>query len=136
MTYTVLSHTADTGIEAAAETFDHLMEVMATGMFETMASVEENEMTHRIDLEVSASTREDLLVDVLSELLFKSEVEDLHFCSFEVTESAPLVLRVVAKGVPIKDIEPSGPPIKAVTYHDVTVIESEEGWFGRVYFDV
>jgi SHS2 domain-containing protein len=33
-------------------------------------------------------------------------------------------------------VEPTGPPIKAVTYHAVVVEQREEDWLGRVYFDV
>jgi SHS2 domain-containing protein len=75
-------------------------------------------------------------VDVLSELLCRSEVEDLFLCVFEVEATGPTSLRVGAGGVDTANVELTGPPIKAVTYHDITVTETDHGWFGRVYFDV
>jgi SHS2 domain-containing protein len=38
--------------------------------------------------------------------------------------------------VPTKDVELTGPPIKAVTYHQLQVAETDEGWSATVYFDV
>ena len=37
MPYEVLSHTADSGIEATADTLPELIGVLATGMFDLMA---------------------------------------------------------------------------------------------------
>lgn len=136
MTYTVLSHTADTGIEATAETFTDLIGTLATGMFGIMAKVEPCPPQHAVVIEVSAEAAEDLVVDALSELLYRSEVDDLLFCDFEVTRKAETTLAITATGIPVTAVEMTGPPIKAVTYHDVVVRQSDSGWYGRVYFDV
>ena len=76
------------------------------------------------------------MVDVLSELLYLSEVEDLAFGEFEVSVTNENRATIVARGVPLEKAEVSGPPIKAVTYHDLVVEETAAGWSGRVYFDV
>lgn len=136
VTYTVLSHTADTGIEAEAESFAELIEVLATGMFEIMGAIGRVEPTSETTVEVSRSTPEETLVDSLSELLFHSEVEDVHYCSFSVDELDDDRIIIRARGLPIGEVEPTGPPIKAVTYHDVSARETNGRWFGRVYFDV
>lgn len=134
--YSVLDHTADTGIEATAGSLPDLVEALAMGMFELMADMGTCSSTASAELAVSADTDEDLVYEALSELLYTSDVEDLLFCDFEIEVSDERSLRIEARGIPSKEAEVTGPPIKAVTYHDIEVTENEDGWHGRVYFDV
>ena len=136
MPHASLPHTADTGIEASAPTFIALVEELATGMFELMAMVDCPAAGATVTADVEASTNEDLVVDTLSELLYLFETEDLHLCRFEVTAPTEGSLHVRAVGVPVAGVEPTGPPIKAVTYHQLEVSGTSEGWAGTVYFDV
>jgi SHS2 domain-containing protein len=134
--YKVLSHTADTGIEARAGTLVDLIADLATGMFALMAEADPRSAKHEIEIEVGGPTPEDLVVEVLSDLLYQSEVEDLLLCDFDVGPVGERRMRVKARGVPLSDVEIAGPPIKAVTYHDIKVTEIAGDWYGRVYFDV
>ena len=47
-----------------------------------------------------------------------------------------LAVSVKADGLSVDAVESVGPPIKAVTYHDLVVAQRGDGWYGRVYFDV
>lgn len=134
--YEILDHTADTGIEARASSLPALIENLATGMFALIAEIDPCPSDEAIAIEVSAPTEEDLVVEVLSELLYESEVEDLVLCGFKARMRSRNRIEMTARGVPTSDVDVSGPPIKAVTYHDLTVENREGGWFGRVYFDV
>lgn len=136
MPYRVLSHTADTGVEATASTCAGLIDELATGMFALVAHVDPCPGADRIEVEASASTLEDLVVDILSELLYESETRDVVPCGFNTTILGPRQARTSAFGAPLSGLEPTGPPIKAVTYHAVAVEERADHWFGRVYFDV
>lgn len=137
MSYRVLPHTADTGIEGTAETLDELIAVMAQGMFELVGRCKASSPRRWLTLTVDAETVEDLLVDTLSELLFLSETEELHFCDFRVrVEPGEQTATVEVGGVPVDALEASGPPIKAVTYHDLVVAPRKGSWYGRVYLDV
>jgi SHS2 domain-containing protein len=135
--YRVLSHTADTGIEATGDSLASLIEELATGMFSLVAPIEPSAAERWTKVNVESPTLEDLVVDTLSELVYVSEIEDLIFCVFRVDMSAGgRAVTMEAGGVPVAVVEPSGPPIKAVTYHRLVVEEREDGWYGRVYFDV
>lgn len=135
MPYEILSHTADTGVEATNSIFAGLIADLATGMFALMAeSVPEGDL--EVEIEMSATTPEDLVVDLLSELLYRSEVEDVHLGGFEVEAKGELDFVARARGVPLSQIELTGPPIKGVTYHQVSVEQTDDGWRARVYFDV
>ena len=137
MSYRVLPHTADTGIEGAAETLDALIAVMSQGMFELVGRCQPSSPRRWLTLTIEAVTVEDLLVDTLSELLYLSETEDLLFCDFRVrVEPGGQAATVEVGGVPANAVEPAGPPIKAVTYHDLVVERRVGRWYGRVYFDV
>jgi SHS2 domain-containing protein len=134
--YTVLSHTADTGIEATATTYSGLLAELASGMFGLMGEVPFGPAAKVIEVDVEATGYEDLAVDTLSELLYRSEVEDLFLFGFDVDAPSDFRIHVSANGVPNTEVEPTGPPIKAVTYHDIAVQQTSHGWYGRVYFDV
>lgn len=137
MSHRVLAHTADTGVEAVADSLAALVSELATAMFGLVAAVECGSLERWIEVQVESPTVEDLVVDTLSALLYHSEVEDLFLCAFEVDKASDaLALTVRAGGVPTGTVEAVGPPIKAVTYHNLVVEKRDHGWYGRVYFDV
>lgn len=135
MPHRVLAHTADTGIEANAPTLAELIDELAAGMFGLMADVGVNAAVQWTQTTVSSESIVDLVVDVLSELLWIAEVEDLSFCSFESSVDGHSAT-ISAGALPLDRAVVTGPPIKAVTYHGLRVEESDDGWYGRVYFDV
>lgn len=136
MPYEDLSHTADTGIEARAPDLAGLIGELAEGMFAIVASSGDEPATSTIELAVESSSNEDLVVDVLSQLLYVSEVEDVILRDIDVEETGPTAVKVRAHGVPFRDVAIAGPAIKAVTYHALEVRRFEGGWLGRVFFDV
>jgi SHS2 domain-containing protein len=139
MAHRVLSHTADTGIEATAGSLPDLLHELAEGMFGLIAVVEPGAARRWVALKVESPDPGELVVDTLSELVYHSEIEDLVFCDFRVEEEEDgegLAVTVEAGGLPVGEVDPDGPPIKAVTYHDLVVEEREDGWYARVYFDV
>ncbi len=135
--YAVLSHTADTGIAVEADTFAEVLEWASRGMFELMYDLTDSAAERSVVVEVAASTAEDLLVDVLSELLYVSEAHDVIPCRFAIAAVDATSARVTIGVTPMRTELLHGPPIKAVTYHDLLVEESDDGtWRARVVFDV
>lgn len=133
--YRVLPHTADTGLEATAADLGGLVAELATGMFALMT--DEGDPRGKVfEFVVSSPTPEDLVVDALSEMLFRAECDEVTFSHIEAVEvdQGGLTIRATARHLDAADL--SGPPIKAVTYHDLEVAETADGWRGRVYFDV
>ena len=114
-----------------------LVSELAGAMFGLMAEAECEGVEQWIEVRVESPTVEDLAVDALSALLSRSEVEDLFLCSFEVNEAPDaFALTIRAGGVPMGRVEAIGPPIKAVTYHNLVVEARDHGWYARVFFDV
>jgi SHS2 domain-containing protein len=135
MPFRVLDHTADAAIEATAPTLGSLVEALAEGMFALVADVGECAGAE-VSVAVSAGTVEDLVVDTLSALLWRAEVDGLLLCRFAVTATDETLLEVVAIGVPSDGLALTGAPVKAVTYHDLEVRHDADGWYARVTFDV
>lgn len=135
MPYRVLSHTADTGLEATAPDLGGLVAELASGMFALMTD-EDDPRGRVVEFMVSAPTPEDLVVDALSEMLFRADRDNVTFSHFEAVDRDRdgLTIRAVAHHFDSADL--SGPPIKAVTYHHLEVAETGDGWRGKVYFDV
>ncbi|MFP3914530.1 MAG: archease [Actinomycetota bacterium] len=136
MPHRVLSHTADTGIEATSSTLSGLLEEVLAGMFGLMADMEDSASRRWEELSVEAATPADLVVDTLSEALYVSEVRDLIPCAFRVGVTDQRRATVALGGVPMRSLPAAGPAVKAVTYHDLAVEERDDGWYARVYFDV
>jgi SHS2 domain-containing protein len=135
--YRVLSHTADTGIEASAASFEAVVATTAVGMFDLMYDLASLTPSSEIVAAVSAiGELDEIIVDALSELLYLAEADDLLCTDVIATRSGNNELRIVAAATPTAGVELRGPPVKAVTYHDLSVAEVEPGrWIARVYFD-
>lgn len=135
--FTVLSHTADTGIEATASTLPGLIQELAMGMWSLIAQPSPCPPDHPIEFEIAALSAPDLVVDALAELLYRAEAAGVVVCEVQVEGSdRSLNATVRADAMAARTVDLLGPPIKGVTYHDLIVREDDDGWYGQVYFDV
>jgi SHS2 domain-containing protein len=71
-------------------------------------------------------------VDWLSELLYLHEMEDAVYTSFEMLDISPSTLRAVVRGT--KRWNPKT-AIKAVTFNDLHIEETPEGYSATIVFD-
>jgi SHS2 domain-containing protein len=134
--FTVLSHTADTGIDVTADSFGELLEWAATGMFSLMYDIRSLEAERSLVVAAQTVARDELLVDILSDLLFVSYSQDVIPCRFQAREATATDARLLVGVTPLDPDLLEGPPIKAVTYHDLAVTQDAAGWTARVFFDV
>ena len=100
-----------------------------------MFDLSEVETTRSAELFVEGTTPEDLVVNVLSDLLAESEIRSVAFSSFAVSVDQDGAV-VGAAGSDSIGLTLKGPPVKAVTYHDLEVTRDARGWYGRVVLDV
>jgi protein archease len=129
-------HTGDLGIELDAPTRGELFRraaiAIAALLVET-ASVAELEQR---EIVVEAEADLDLMHDVLTELLALFTVEGFIWRDASVKE-AGRSLRVTLRGEPFDPARHAfRGEIKAVTYHQLMVENSPDGWRSRVIFDV
>jgi SHS2 domain-containing protein len=136
MRYEPLDHTADTGIVAFGVTANELFENAGWGMFDLMFDLTGVDPIRDVPVMAAGDSLDELLVNWLSELLYHAETLDLAFCYFTVDRLEEGGVQGSAGGVPAASLGLRGPPIKAVTYHDLAVVENPDTWWARIIFDV
>lgn len=134
--YEVLPHTADTGIVAYGATPLELFENAAYGMFDLMFDLAALGGGPDRPVLAAGDTLEELLVAWLGELLYESETVGLAFRTFTVDRLEEGGVQGAASGPALTGVELRGAPVKAVTYHDLAVVQIPDGWWARVIFDV
>lgn len=135
--FETISHTADKGIRAFGRDLNQLFENAAYGMFSLMADLEKYEASVVAEIDVEAADLEELLRGWLAELVFRFEVDRLLFLEFKIDEISDGHVRGTAKAMPFsRDIEWLGAVVKAVTHHDLSVSQNDDGWEATVIFDV
>lgn len=134
--YESTEHTADLGLVAYGDTLAEAFENAAYGMFDLMVDVSSTTETEAVDVRAEADDAPSLLVAFLNELLFLFETRKLILVRFEIVEwdeAAHIAAR--AWGSPMAGQETRA-QIKAVTYHDMRVEKTDEGFEVEVLFDV
>ena len=132
--FELLEHPADFRLHARGATLADVFANAARGMIAYMFGDElveaKPERWERI--EIAASDREALLVDWLSELLYRATSGYCAYVGFEVDEidEHRLAAKVgIVSATAIDDI-------KAVTHHELTVRKCDDGWEATVVFDI
>jgi SHS2 domain-containing protein len=113
-----------------AELFIHAAEGMAYLLVGDLTAVPLDEMRQ---VELTAYDAESLLVEWLGELAYWAEQKQLVFTHFDLQEVQPSFLRARVRGGRVSDIQKH---IKAVTYHDLAITETDNGLEVTVVFDV
>lgn len=136
MRYEVIDHTADAAIIAYGETLADLFENAAYGLFDLTFDLASVSASISRPITAAGDAVEDLLVAWLSSLLAEAEIHGLAFAAFTVDRLEEGGVQGTASGAAAAGVELIGPPVKAVTYHDLAVAEVAEGWWARLVFDV
>ena len=133
MAYTILEHTADIGIEATASDIPSLFSEAVRGLAAIIVDAEAPEPFDRVSVAAEADDPGALLAEVLQEALWRFESS-----GWLPVEAELEVSETTAAGTfgVVKDGTIGGPAIKAVTYHQLTVERTADGWRARVFFDV
>jgi len=128
-----LEHTADIAIRVWGETLADLFSNAAYGMACQLADVDHVEISVEVEIALEADDVELLLVDWLSELLYLGERHDAVFVRFDMQEVTESALRAVALG---GSIEERAAHIKAVTFSELELKQTQTGYETHIVFDV
>jgi SHS2 domain-containing protein len=128
-----LVHTADWAVEVGGADPAQLFVNAADAMYTLQDADSGRPITLARTISVEAEAFEDLLVAWLNRLLLNQELSGEMYTRFEVHEISGCGVRGVAYGYPGA---PTHTAVKAVTYYDLDVRETDEGWRARVTFDV
>ncbi|MBI1802572.1 MAG: archease [Chloroflexi bacterium] len=131
--YEEIEHTADVALRVRGQSLEELFCHAAEGMFSLMAGQTLGPSAPPCEIELEADDTVALLVGWLNELLYQSEMKNLLFRQFDVQLFNGRQLRGAASGSASRDIRK---PIKAVTFHDLKIIQ-QGGWYeATIVFDV
>ena len=141
MSYELRDHTADVAVETTGPTLESVFAAAGDGLAAAMCE-EIPDTGDRFEFEVRAEGREALLFDYLDDLIYERDVRAVLPVDNEVEiredrggDGEPeWVLTASARGVPLADI--SAREIKAVTYSEMVLEETDDGWHAYVVLDV
>lgn len=131
--YEFLEHTGDIKMHVSGSGLSRLFIAAAEGMTEYLFGkdiLKDHSLTETIAL--SSPDRESLLVDWLSEILYRSTIGRRAYMDFNVNDISEVSISATAISYPAiaKD------DIKAVTYHDLRIEEKNGVWCADIVFDV
>jgi len=135
--YKTFNHTADLGIEVSGKDERELFSNAAFAVFDITTDLHDVNAREVRRFAVEGSDLEDLLVNYLREVLYMFSGQGLLLKDFSILEINGRHLVAEVRGEPFDSARHSvKTEIKAVTYHEVEVRETEKGLKARLIFDV
>ena len=136
--FETFDHTADLGLRIRAGDLNTLFSeaglALASILVEDLGSVRP---VRRVQVDLPADEVEYLLYDWLRAILYHFESDRLLVARCEVRVSPTAGLQAVLEG---ETFDPArhelSHEIKAITYHDLRVEETEDGWLAEVIVDI
>jgi len=131
-----IDHTADWAIRVRGRDLRELFVNAAQGMFGLMADLEVvRQVSPSVErhIELDEFDAETLLVAWLSELLWFNEESQVVLDRFEIEALTPTHLRATAWGGIVSG---QWKHIKAVTFHELEIIQTDAGYEVSLVFDV
>ena len=133
MPFEEIAHTADWSIRVWADDLRGLLTESARGMYALSNAVAGEGPRVKRELALEAVDAEGLLVAFLEELLYLSESENLLFDGFDNLKVEGSTLSGIMEGDALRSKEKE---IKAVTFHNLAIRQSERGLEVEIVFDV
>ncbi len=140
MSYRLLEHTADVGLEVTAATLPELFSEALGGMVEVVTDARKIRPLRELSVELEAEGLDLLLLELLTEALYRFDVYG------ELFSRARLEIAETGEGWSLsgtmagEEADPARHPmkvmIKAVTYHQLAVERAGAGWRATVIFDI
>ena len=129
-----VEHTADCALKIHGRDLKELLVNAAAGMNSLLSpDPEEFRIEVQKSIALEAADTESLLVEWLGELAFWAETEMLIFHKFDLLSVSSTHLEAKISGRRKTHLEKH---IKAVTYHNLEIIQIDEGLTATVVFDV
>lgn len=143
--FELIPHTADLQIRVYGATMQKLFEHALIGMFNAMRPINKHcsytndrlvcpTLPITRDFGVNSPDQTALLVDFLSYALYLSDVHNEAYlaATFQICDSTAAI--GTFKGIAVEGFEES--EIKAVTYHDLKLIQKDGMWQTDIVFDI
>jgi SHS2 domain-containing protein len=133
MGYEEIEHTADWQIRVRHEELAGLFESATRSMLHLAGAQPASRDLQRREVEILAPDLASLLVEWLQEWIYLLETEDRIPVEFLQITLAETSLTATVIDAPLQSLTKQ---IKAVTYHGLQLIKTENGYLAQVVFDV
>jgi SHS2 domain-containing protein len=137
VSFELREHTADVAVEATGDSVDAVFGAVADGMSAATCDEILEAGGDRVEFFVTAVSPEALLFDYLDELIYERDVRGVLPVDNRATvteEGDRWRVEASARGVPLDRVEARD--LKAVTYSEMELAETPDGWRAYVVFDV
>ena len=135
--FRILEHPADVGIEAHAGSLGAVFEECAKALVSIIMDATTLRDTHVKTVSVSAADRDQLLVKWLEEILYLYDGQGFVLKDPVVNEITGSGLNATLKGDMIdSDRHTMRLDVKAITYHQLSIRESNNGFIAKVFLDI
>ncbi|WP_436934478.1 archease [Halovenus marina] len=135
MSFELRDHTADVAVEATGATLGETFGAVADGMAAAMCdSIPAGGSHHEVT--VTAESLDALLFDYLDELIYERDIRSVLPVdnTGTVSEAEEWTFEGSYRGVDLRDV--TARDLKAVTYSEMDISETADGWRAYVVFDV
>jgi SHS2 domain-containing protein len=137
VSFRVLEHTADIGFEAFGATLEELFANAACALIDLEVDLDTIRPSRELNVKVEGSAWSELLVNWLSEILYLNDAEGWLFRDFRVQQLGEKAITATARGEKFDRARHRVKMlVKAVTYHQLALEETPQGWRVQVYVDI
>jgi SHS2 domain-containing protein len=135
--YELIDHTADLGIHVFGSDPGDLFTNAALAMFDQIIDVKLSSGARKHRIRVTGADWADLMVNWLRELLYLLTVRELLVAAVDISSISESKLSADVATLEFDAaLHPLKNEIKAVTYHQIKVVQSATGWEAQVIFDI
>lgn len=131
--FEILEHTADTGFRAWGATLEELFANSATALIHAALDASSAEPVEPFPIAAPGADLAEQLVNWLNEVLYWLDARRVVFARFDVSSPG----KAVGWGEPRDDRRhPPRLVVKAVTFHQLRIEQTTEGWVADVFLDI
>jgi SHS2 domain-containing protein len=137
MSFEVFEHTADVGVRVYGGSFAELLKNAALALMSLITDRESVRPDEEVAIEAEAETGEELLIKMLSEILYLHEVRKMVFADadLELTDGYKLRGRLWGEKTDVSRHELLQ-DIKAATYHNLKIERVNDRFMAEIIFDI
>ena len=135
--FRVLEHTADVGFEAFGATREEVFRNAGRALMNLIVDLDAVEPRQSVTIQAESTDAAGLLVNWLSEILYLQDTEGWLFGDFEIRSLSDRSLTALGRGERFdRERHQINLLVKAITYHQLVLEQTAEGWRAQVYVDI
>lgn len=135
--FRILEHTADIGFESFGASREEVFANSGRALFHIIVDASLVRPSETVEVVAQGAGPLELLVNWLSELLYLQDAEHWLFRDFEIHSLSENSIVASARG---ERLDPARHQlkllVKAITYHQLVMEQTAQGWHAQVYVDI